>query len=261
MCLIALAVDAHPRYQLVVAANRDEFFEREARPADFWSEHPDLLAGRDLSAGGTWMGLTRQGRFAALTNVRDPEQAKPNRPTRGHIVRDALLTRDEEAFLENLRSTRERYNGYNLLFGDVRRPRWYGNLLDESKILEPGMHGLSNASLNTPWPKVERTRDALAELLKSEPADPAEAILAFLHDGTQAPRDQLPDTGMGPELELFLSSAFIQSEKYGTRCSTALLVEKSGKVTFLERTYLNDGQVSGTARHEFNLSESMAAGA
>ncbi len=237
MCLILLAHDAHPRYRLVVAANRDEFYERPTAPAAWWDDAPAVLAGRDLRGGGTWMGITRGGRFAAVTNYRDVAPPSPDAPSRGHLVGDFLAGDGAPgAYLRALEPRAGEYAGFNLLVGDGSGLWYYGNRGGDARPLGPGVYGLSNALLDTPWPKVERGRAALREAVSSgEDVDP-EALFRILWDAEPAPDLLLPDTGVGIERERMLSSSFIRSPEYGTRASTVLLVGRDGRVRFVERS-------------------------
>ncbi|MBL8002290.1 MAG: NRDE family protein [Flavobacteriales bacterium] len=228
MCLIVLAYRVHPHYPLIVAANRDEFRMRPAAPAHFWDDAPELVAGRDLQAGGTWLGITRSGRFAALTNHRDLRRAPLQGPSRGHLVRQALEGGIDPAATAV-------FEGFNLLHGPVHALRYHTNITGADEALAPGIHGLSNALLNTPWPKVERAKVALAQVLAQGPA-PA-ALFDLLADATVAADAQLPDTGLPLEQERAVSSIFIAGAQYGTRCSTVVLVDTEGQVHFEERTH------------------------
>lgn len=235
MCFIVLAHRIHPRYRLVFASNRDEFYERPTAPASFWDEAPQVLAGRDLKGGGTWMGLTRMGRFAALTNHRDLHNLKEDAPTRGALVAD-FLTGDEQpmAYLEALAPEADRYNGFNLLVGNAHDLYSFSNVDPVIRKLTPGLYGLSNAVLDTPWPKVERGKEKLQAWLQAEEID-EEALLDLLADTQTAPDAALPDTGIGQAWERLLSSIFIESESYGTRASTIVLIDYDDQVTFIER--------------------------
>jgi uncharacterized protein with NRDE domain len=240
MCLLLLSYRQHPQYRLLAAANRDEFYERPTAPAAFWPKRPDVLAGRDLRSGGTWMGITRTGRFAALTNFRDPAHQIPGAPTRGALV-SGFLTGDCPArrYMETVAAGADRYNGFNLLVADAEGLYSFGNRGNGIARLSPGIYGLSNRLLDTPWPKVVEAKEALvAQFTGEEPFDP-ETVFAVLADRSRAPDHRLPDTGMGIEWERILSSRFITSETYGTRSSTVLAVEKNGTVRFLERTFTN----------------------
>ncbi|MCF8080124.1 MAG: NRDE family protein [Desulfobacterales bacterium] len=240
MCLLLFSYRRHPRYRLLAAANRDEFYERPTAPAAFWPEQPDVLAGRDLRSGGTWMGITRTGRFAALTNYRDPALHLSDAPSRGGLV-SGFLTGDCPArrYMETVAAGADRYNGFNLLAADAEGLYYFGNRGNGTARLSPGIYGLSNHLLDTPWPKVAEAKEALfAQFTGEEPFDP-ESVFAVLADRSRPPDHRLPDTGMGIEWERILSSRFITSETYGTRSSTVLSVEKNGTIRLLERTFTN----------------------
>ncbi len=252
MCLILIALDAHPRYRLVVAANRDEYRDRPAAPAEFRDDAPGVLAGRDLAAGGTWLGLSRTGRFAALTNFRDPEGFRRDAPTRGRLVADFLAGRvPPDEYLEGLARAAAPHNGYTLLAGTPGRLWVYSNRGDGPRALAPGVHAISNGLPDAPWPKVQRGRDALAAALAQEA--PLDGLLALLQDRRRAPDGELPDTGVGLERERWLSSFFIEGGHYGTRCSTALRVARDGRVEFVERSYDAASRPCGSVRHAFEL--------
>lgn len=237
MCTLLVAYEVHPRYRLILAANRDEFYERPTAAAAYWGEAPHLFAGRDLVHGGSWLGVTRAGRIAALTNFRAPQEAGKHRPSRGHLVSEFLKEEiTPEEYVERLRGNGVAYSGYNLILGDTDRLYYYSNKSDEFLRIGPGVHGLSNHLLNTPWPKVVRGRESLIRLLESGDFC-TEDIFAILADRTQAPDEQLPDTGVGLETERLLSSTFITSERYGTRSSTLLLVDHELQAAFVERSF------------------------
>ena len=237
MCLILLAWRAHPDYPLVVAANRDEFFARRTAAADFWKDAPQILAGRDLEAGGTWLGITRQGRFAALTNFRDPACNRQGVPSRGELVSRYLGgSEPPQAFLQALAPVAANYNGFNLMFGD-RDSLWYfSNCGEGAGQLAPGIYGLSNHLLDTPWPKVARGKSALNAALHALPDD--KPLFDLLRDDRIAPDDALPRTGVSLEWERLLSAAFISTSGYGTRSATVLLMNASGNVHFVEQGFL-----------------------
>lgn len=230
MCLIAFAYKVHPGYPLIVAANRDEFTDRAAAPAHFWTDHRVILAGRDLKAHGTWMGITTQGRFAAVTNFRDLRRTPVNGPSRGLLVRDALLA--EPPLIH------EPMEGYNLLHGSLEDLRWRSNVAGADVRIAPGVHGLSNALLNTPWPKVRRAVSAMRDVLESE--EPGfDELFRILADDRSAVDSELPDTGLDIARERALSSIRIDMPGYGTRCSTVIFVRNDGEVRFEERTHAN----------------------
>ena len=244
MCLVIVAIDAHPKYSLVIAANRDEFYARPTAPALFWPDAPQVLAGRDLREGGTWIGVTRTGRIAAVTNYRDPESIKVGSPSRGNLVSNFLLGREHPVqYLEQLSPDADRYSGFNLLVGQREDIYWYSNQAKETRKLSPGIHGLSNHLLDTPWPKVKKGSEALGRILAA--GDPfAEELFQLLMDRAAAPDDSLPDTGVGLELERMLSPVFIASPGYGTRSSTIILLDSNGSITFMERSFSIQGEWS-----------------
>jgi len=235
MCTLLLAWQVDPARPLIVAANRDEFRARPTAAAHFWPEAPQLLAGRDLQAGGTWLGVTRQGRFAALTNVREPGVASaPEAPSRGRLVAEFLRgTMAPGAYLAGLDAGA--YAGFNLVVGDMDALWYLSNRTGDLQPLAPGVHGVSNAGLGTPWPKVRRGRARLAELVGMETATP-ERLLALLADETAAEDADLPDTGVGLAMERLLSPLFIAGPVYGTCSRAALVCHADGRVEFCERT-------------------------
>ncbi|TYP92177.1 putative conserved protein, contains NRDE domain [Fodinibius salinus] len=237
MCLIAFAYKQHPTYNLIFAANRDENYNRPTCAAQFWDDYPTLLAGKDLKAGGTWMGITKQGRFAALTNYRDPSIQKENPPSRGELALDFLKTSDTPMnYLRNIHSKANQYMGFNLLAGTIDQIGYYSNQQDNAHQLNSGLYGLSNHLLDTSWPKVNRAKENLRYLIKNKQIS-EQALFDLLADDQQAPDDKLPDTGISKEVEKQVSPVFIKSDNYGTRCSTVLLIDKDGVVTFTERRF------------------------
>jgi uncharacterized protein with NRDE domain len=259
MCLILLAHRAHPDYPLVFAANRDEFYDRPTAPAAFWQDAPHVLAGRDLTAGGSWMGVTRSGRWAALTNFRDPPAARPGRPSRGALVADFLRGEaTPEDYIAAVAADAERYDGFNLLVGDLTRAVYFGNRMPDNaapRRLEPGLYGLSNHLLDTPWPKVARGRRMLGQLMDAGAPTP-EALLEILYDTEIAPANALPQTGVGADWERVLSASFIATPTYGTRASTALIIDHTLTATFVERSFLPGPVPNGEVRFELSLTTS-----
>jgi len=252
MCLIVFANNNHDNYKLIFAANRDEFYNRPTGQAGFWSDHPDLLAGKDMHAGGTWMGITKQGRFAAITNFRDLKDHRDDAPSRGNLTLDFLISDiDPEAYYNKLKTDLSSFNGFNLILGSIDQLYYFSNKIDGIKQIEPGVHGISNAILNTPWQKVEKSKKHLEKLIDEKEIHPWE-VLNILSDTTIAKDDELPDTGVGLELERKLSPVFIKTEKYGTRCSTVVMVDKEDNVNFIEKSYF-DG-IGTFSNKEFNFS-------
>lgn len=243
MCLILLAWRVHADYPLVVAANRDEFFARPTAPAARWAAAP-VIAGRDLQAGGTWLGAAAGRRFAALTNYRDPAALKPAAPSRGALVADFLGGRDgPAAYTERLAASAACFNGFNLLVGDGAELAYLSNCGDGRRILPPGIYGLSNHLLDTPWPKVARGKSALAEALGHLPD--TGRLFDLLRDDSTAPDEGLPRTGVSMEWERLLSAAFVRSAAYGTRSSTVLLGEAAGAWRLTEISFDAAGMPSG----------------
>lgn len=242
MCLIVLAWKARADLPLVVAANRDEWRDRPTQPAHWWPEHPQLLAGRDLQAGGTWMGITRARRFGAVTNFRDPADKRSTARSRGALVTEFLLGRDSPMdFLASLGGRAHEYNGFNLIVGDGASLCYFGSREGEARAIEPGIHGLSNHLLDEPWPKVVRARGAMEEALRE--ADPAPRLFAALADSAGVTDGALPDTGVGIAWERRLASPLITGADYGTRSSTVLTATNEGALRFEERTLAAGGDV------------------
>jgi uncharacterized protein with NRDE domain len=238
MCSIFLAYEAHPRYRLIVAANRDEFYERPTAQAEVWEDAPDILAGRDLKIGGTWLGITRGGRLAAVTNYRDPSGPVGDL-SRGLLVSDYLREAEKpEEYLRKVERQAARYSGFNLVVGDKESLWYFSNREMKIKTLDAGVYGLSNHLLDTSWPKVVNGKKALNEVVQSEEIS-VESVFAFLADKTKADDALLPNTGVGIEKERWLSPIFIVTPIYGTRSSTVVLFERDGKVSFTERTFQN----------------------
>jgi len=241
MCLIILGWRAHPDYPLVVAANRDEFYARPTAPAGRWPEAPELIAGRDLEAGGTWLGITDSGRFAAVTNVREPG-APLGRLSRGQLTRNFLVGRERPAdYLAKL--SLDDYSGFNLLLGDGRDMYYRSNRNDAPRRLEPGIYGLSNHLLDTPWPKLTTAREQFAQDLVQLPE--REPLFELLADAEIVPDPALPSTGVPLEWERLLSAVFVRSEKYGTRASTVLTVSRRDEILFEERSFGPGGSPLG----------------
>lgn len=246
MCLVLVAWRAHPDYPLVVAANRDEFFARPTAPVAFWPDG-DILAGRDLKDGGTWMGVTRSGRFAALTNYRNPTRHREGRASRGQLVTDFLAAATPPAeWLTDIAAQAADYNDFNLLASDDGSLASLSSVSGEVRILEPGIYGLSNHLLDTPWPKVAAAKSALSAALAALPDDGP--LFDLLRDDSIHPDSDLPRTGISLEWERLLSAAFVSAPGYGTRSSTVLLLGVSRGLTFDEQSWLEGGKPGGRVR-------------
>jgi len=256
MCLVVVAWKTHPRYRLVLAGNRDEFHDRPASPLGWWPDDPRILAGRDQQAGGTWLGVARSGRFGVVTNFRDLQAPIEGAPSRGGLVPRFLTgATSPKEFLDDLRSASQRFSGFNLLVGGRRALYYFSNRGEaQPHALEPGIYGLSNHLLDTPWPKLERTRERFrATLVENEVA--VEALFDILADRELAPATGLPSTGLPPEWERIVSAPFIVNPRYGTRCSTVLTVERSGGTALYERRFDEQGVETGRSRQEFRSTD------
>lgn len=237
MCTIFFALNSHPEYPFIIAANRDEFYARRSASAHWWDDAPNILGGRDLEAGGSWMAMTQEGRFAALTNYRAPHEMNPEKASRGMLVADFLRTDiASRTYVESLYSRAEHYNAFNLLVYDQYDLRWYNPKDGATVRIRRGIYGLSNAFLNTPWYKVAHGKQAFQTILRQDKLQPHH-FWNFLSNATTAPHDALPDTGVGLQREKMLSALFIQSPEYGTRMQTVILKDKYGKTQFAERTF------------------------
>lgn len=254
MCLVVFAYDCHPAYRLILGANRDEFRSRPTEPTRFWSDAPHVLAGRDKVAGGTWLGVTTEGKVAAVTNYRDPRQHTAGCPSRGNLVagflRNQAMTPAD--FQGQLTRDGQQYNGFNLLYGAADELHYFTNRGGSSAPVTPGVHALSNHLLDTRWPKVTAARSRLKTITQQTEIDP-EQIFAALSDPSPFAADRLPDTGVGPERERLLSPIFIEGGVYGTRSTTVLLIGRTGRVTFVERTFDHSRMNSATERYSFQI--------
>jgi uncharacterized protein with NRDE domain len=240
MCTILFSWKTTADYKLVLAANRDEFHERGTLAAQWWDDHPDILAGRDLKAGGTWMGINKNGRFAAITNYRK-FPLETYETSRGDLVKDYLTSREHPSrFMNFLHEKGQLYDGFNLIFGNVDELFYFSNR-GPSMPLEASIYGLSNHLLDTPWPKVSKGKDLFSQKLNGDKFD-REDLFSILVNKEVADDQYLPDTGVGIEKERLLSSIFIESPQYGTRLSTFLSIDNNGKVDFHERSYVPKGE-------------------
>ncbi|MFT5503568.1 MAG: hypothetical protein ACI8XC_001278 [Gammaproteobacteria bacterium] len=254
MCLILFAFKQHPDYPLLVIANRDEFYERPTQSAAWWQDHPDILAGRDLQAGGTWLGVNQRGHFAAVTNVREPGAMSPGKKSRGELP-TGFLSADVEpqAYLETIQKQSGLYSGFNLLVGDQNQLWFLSNRQESIRVLEPGIYGICNGQFNEPWPKLKTGREALRSVLKRPFTD--QNLMSILTDSSTAPPDQLPETGVSSEIEHLLSSRFICSDNYGTRASTLVSFHATNTVEFIEQNYNSAGHQGDAIKTKFTISK------
>ncbi len=241
MCLLLLAYKTHPNYKLIIAANRDEFYERPALPLHNWEGNPELFAGKDIQGKGTWLGITKNGKIAAITNYRDMNKIKLDAPSRGKLVTDFLLHKTtSENYSNILLETADMYNGYNLIYGDVDNLFYFSNINKEPIKLSSGIHGLSNHLLDTPWPKVVKSKKEFFKIIEEE--NPSEDKLFQLLGDNEIFNKDLPETGLGKELERMVSPIFTVTEKYGTRSSSVILVDLHENVTFTEKSLINENK-------------------
>ena len=237
MCLILFTINPTPKYKLILAANRDEFYDRPAEPAAFWKSDPDLLAGKDLKKGGTWLGITKSGRFAAITNFKLPGEQNSLNRSRGELVLDFLLGDiSPKHYLKSLKPIQNQYNGFNLIIGTPDKLYFTSNHAGEDQVLEKGYFGLSNEKLNCEWPKVEFGREKMRALIERKYSK------AGLYE-------LLADQGNGDDF----SASFLKSETYGTRAMTILTIDYKNRVTFEEKTYTKNGDFEDKARFEFRI--------
>lgn len=250
MCLIVFAYKYHPKYPLILAGNRDEFYERPTQKMHPWGSNPNILAGKDLKDGGTWLGINQYGKLAALTNYRDLSKINEIAPSRGHIVTEILKsTQPIDEQLSVLRPEFPNYNGFNLIAGTLDDLYYVSNEGDRFYKIQPGLYGISNAFLNTPWPKTNNALQHFTHALNGEKPD-EQAIFELLWDTTTYPDRMLPKTGLSPEMEKAVSSIFILSDDYGTRSSALLMIDQEGDVKITEKTY-QPGSVDITDSEEF----------
>ncbi len=255
MCLLVLAIDSHPEYQLVLAENRDEFFNRPTAAAGYWPEAPDVLAGRDLERGGSWFGVTRTGRWAVVTNYRDFHHRRYSRLSRGGLVSRFLQGGESvEQFRALLEKDDGQYAGLNFLAGDRREILYFSNTGGGARTLGRGIYGLSNHWLDTPWPKVAGIKKDFRHWIGSNATD-IEPLFDMLADRQLADDDQLPDTGIGREWERSLSARFVRGEEYGTRASTVFVVDRQDTATFIEKSFDHNGDEAGRREFRFALTE------
>ena len=258
MCLLVLAWNAHPRYRLVIAANRDEYHERPTAALSHWPAPDDILAGRDLRAGGTWLGIDRRRRFGIVTNFRDLVRAPAEAPTRGGLIpRYLAAAAGPGEYLAALERGAGAYGGFNLLLADGES-LWYGSNRSTpfARALSPGIHGLSNERLDTPWPKLLRVRRGFEQWLRNGGSAEGDGLFALLGDRATASDDEgLPSTGLAPQWERILSAPFVLHPSYGTRCSTVLAIEPSGAFHMAERRFDPGGACTGETQYRLAAEE------
>ncbi|MFC3120456.1 NRDE family protein [Agaribacter flavus] len=254
MCILFIAVQQHPDYPLIIAANRDEFHQRPTLKSSFWEPEAQLLAGKDVTANGSWMGITRSGKLAALTNIRAPGRDRADATTRGELVIDYLQQDySSDSYLQKIASNKDNYNGFNLLYGELDNLHVYNNYEDHHETLKKGVYGLSNAMLNTPWPKIDKGRQALADYCSAPSHLNIEHLFELLKNDSPADDSILPKTGVPIERERLLSSIFIKSPDYGTRSSTVLLIDNTHSVYWEERSFDPDGNETQRCDFKFTI--------
>lgn len=254
MCIILLAHKAHRDYPLILAANRDEAYARPAAPAAFWDDHPNVYGGRDLDKGGSWLALTLSGKVAAVTNFRNGKPAPVAPRSRGELVSGFLSgSEGAETNLERVKSQGDQYGGFILIAGTIEALYWLSNRGAGVEKITPGVHGLSNHLLNTPWPKIRRSKQAVEALLGAGEAELTAGLFELLADRNEASDHELPDTGVGLQRERELSAVFIRGERYGTRASTVILVDRNGGAYFIERSFGAGGAPLGEVSQRFQL--------
>jgi uncharacterized protein with NRDE domain len=254
VCLILFSYCQHPDYPVVIAANRDEFYNRPTSPAEFWKDAPHILAGRDLQKGGTWLGVNNRGRIAAITNYRDPSADKTDVQSRGSLVLDFLLQQQPaNEYLSRYQRERHNYNGFNLLVYDTSGLYCLSSLSGEIQSLSAGLYGISNDLLDAPWPKVEKGKVELDRLLNTDKPVNIDDIFTILSDRPVFADALLPDTGIGLDWERILSPIFVNSQTYGTRSSTVVIIDKNGMLTFTERSFDENGGITSTLKYQFNI--------
>ena len=254
MCLIVLGRNIHPKYKLILVANRDEFYERPTQVAHFWKNPQNLLAGKDLEAGGTWIGVNRLGHIAAVTNYRDPVNYQNNKATRGQIPVNFLDSGiSADSYINNLEKEATKFNGFNLLALDQENLMHYNNQNGGPSRLKEGIHAVSNATLNTPWPKVVRSKEMFKSLVNGNFSH--DDLIEMMGDSKTADPKELPDTGIPKDMEEAVSAMCIRTEKYGTCSTTAITITKDGQVSFTEKSYPVGKRIEGIERFSFKLAQ------
>ncbi len=252
MCLIVLGRNIHPKYKLILVANRDEFYERPTQIAHQWEGPLKLLAGKDLEAGGTWIGINRVGHLAAVTNYRDPISYQKNKASRGQIPVNFLSEKmPAETYVEELSKQSGNFNGFNLLALDQESLVHYNNQNGNPSKLDDGIHAVSNATLNTPWPKVVRAKELFESVIGGNFSH--DDLITMMGDDKTADPQDLPDTGIPKDLEEAVSAMCIRTEKYGTCSTTAISLSHDGEVQFTEKSYPVGKRIEGVKRFSFKV--------
>ena len=253
MCLIVLALGAHPDYPLVLAANRDEFYARPTRDAAWWPDNPHILGGRDLQAGGTWLAAHRSGRFATVTNFGEARRPPARQRSRGLLVTNFLTgSLSPSEYLETIDG--DAYAGFNLIVGDASGVAYRSNRDDGVRPLAPGTYGLSNTLLDGPWHKIRRSKERLQSLLNEDRINETE-LLRLMGDQQRAPADQVQTDRLDFDTAYALTAPFIVLPNYGTRCTTVLLADRQGNWQFVERRFGPGGDKTGETRLSFLAGE------
>ena len=251
MCLITFAYNAHPNYRFILAANRDEFYARPTTVVDWWEDHQEILGGRDLQALGTWMAIHKNGRFAAVTNYRDIKNIKPDALSRGDLPVNFLLSEEApERYASAVHQAGRNYNGFNLMVLENELAH-VSNYDENIHVLDPGIYGLSNALLDTPWPKVTRAKRMFSEVIQTDFS--LEDLITMMQDDATAADNQLPETGLDYDREKALSAMCIRTPDYGTCCSTAITIDHAGHVNFMEKSYPVGDRKEGSVSYNFTI--------
>ena len=254
MCLVLVSYKVASDFPLIIAANRDERYSRPTRHADFWKPETGVLAGQDLEQGGTWLGLSKTGRFAAVTNLREGVNTQKSKTSRGLLVSD-YLRGDLPAprYLEYCQTKLAEFNSFNLLLGDISALFFFNSQQKDYTKLAPGTYGVSNGDFDNNWPKITRAKREMNALIDADQSSDHDAMLAMMCDTYLPEDDLLPDTGIGIEWERRLAPIFIKADEYGTRCSTVLNIDRNNKVSFSERSYDSNGRADVTKQFEFTI--------
>ncbi len=255
MCLITFAYKSHAKYKFILAANRDEFYARPTAVAHWWEDHKEILGGRDLQAKGTWMAIHRNGRFAAVTNYRDIQNINANAQSRGDLPVNFLLSNERPSvYSRSVKKEGEKYNGFNLITLDEELA-YVSNYDPEVQLLDPGVYGLSNALLDTPWPKVEKAKRAFNTLIQ-QPFTLGQ-LIEIMQDTETAPDEHLPATGLDYQREKAVSAMCIRTPDYGTCCTSALTIDYEGNVSFMEKTHAVGDRKGGVTNFDFKIDRLM----